>query len=450
MKSISKRVSHERPKRGRRPRVRHVARMRFSDVAELNRYALGNGLDVLLLKDDRAPIISYQTWFKVGSRDERPGKTGLAHLFEHLMFNQTKNLPAGRFDRLLEAAGGETNAATWVDWTYYYENLPASKLNLVIGLEAERMANLVLKEPQVRSEKEVVANERRYRVEDDVQGQASEVLYATAFRKHPYRWPTIGWMRDIEGFTLRDCRDFYKRYYAPNNATIVLVGDFEPDAALRLIEGAYGGLRSSRIQRPKRSVEPAQRRERVVSLTLPTATEKLQLGYRGPAFGTYDHAVLAVADEILFGGRSSRLHRALISEGELASEADSSLSPFRDPGLYEIWISMREGKRAASAQLVLDAGIRRLQRGQVTSSEMEKAKNRLELAFLQSIETVTGKAESIGFYTTVLGDPRHIFLRMEQLRKVDRADLKEVAARYLQPSQRTIVRIYPKLGTAHD
>lgn len=401
-------------------------------------------MQVLLLEDNRAPVISYQTWFRVGSRHEKPGKTGLAHLFEHLMFNQTKNLPAGQFDRLLEAAGGETNAATWVDWTFYYENLPASKLELVVRLEAERMANLVLKEPQVRSEKEVVANERRYRVEDDVQGQASEVLYASAFHKHPYRWPTIGWMRDIETFTLRDCHEFYKHYYAPNNAIVVLVGDFQAKHALQLIQSHYGAMRPASIPGHRKIVEPSQRAERTLKLKLPTATEKLQLGYRAPAFGTYEHAILTVIDEILFGGRSARLYRDLISEGEVAAEVDSSVTPFKDPGLYEIWISLRERQRASKARKILDSAIAKLQRTPVSAAELDKAKNRLELSFLQSMETVTGKAETIGFYTTVLGDPAQIFARVDQFRQVSPADIQVIAKKILHRSQRTIITVHPK------
>src|SRR6478609_789377 len=171
----------------------------------VHRYTLENGLTLLLLVDRSAPVLSYFTWFNVGSRHEKPGKTGLAHLFEHLMFNETKSLKAGDFDRKLEENGAESNAETWVDWTYYYESLPKDRLGLAIQLESDRMANLVLREPQVASEKEVVANERRYRVDDDVEGIMSEVLYKEAFRQHAYHWPTIGWMADIEGFTPADC-----------------------------------------------------------------------------------------------------------------------------------------------------------------------------------------------------------------------------------------------------
>src|SRR5262245_56053404 len=176
----------------------------------------------------------------VGSRNEKPGKTGIAHLFEHLMFNETEGLAAGEFDRQLEELGAESNASTWLDWTHYDIAIPSSGFDRVVELEAERMNHLVLREPQVASEKEVVMNERRFRVEDDVEGALNELLWSTAFEDHPYRWPTIGWMSDIESFDVDDCQRFYRTYYAPNNATLVVVGDIEPERTLRKLQDAYG------------------------------------------------------------------------------------------------------------------------------------------------------------------------------------------------------------------
>src|SRR5580698_3284269 len=251
----------------------------------IHRYRLDNGLTVLLLVDASAPVACYHTWFKVGSRHERPGKTGLAHLFEHLMFNETENLKAGTFDRKLEENGAETNAATWVDWTYYYESLPADRVKLAVQLEAERMAHLVLREPQVASEKEVVANERRYRVDDDVEGVANELLYKTAFTSHPYHWPTIGWMDDIKGFTPEDCTAFYKTYYAPNNATVVVVGDVRERTLLQWIQAEYGAIPSASIPPEDVNPEPPQVDERRLELRKPTASEKLLVAYKGPALG---------------------------------------------------------------------------------------------------------------------------------------------------------------------
>ena len=188
-------------------------------------------------------MICLQTWFGVGSRHERAGKTGIAHLFEHLMFGETEDNVHGAFDRLLEEAGAETNAATFLDWTYYHMNLPKDALPLAMKLEANRIARLVLRDPQVSSEKEVVANERRQRVDDDVDGAVSELLYQEAFRTHGYGWPTIGWMADIQGFTTEDCLAFYKTYYAPNNAVLVVVGDASMAEVIRLTQEHYGTAR---------------------------------------------------------------------------------------------------------------------------------------------------------------------------------------------------------------
>lgn len=417
---------------------------------QATRYRMGNGLTVLLMRDASAPVASYHTWFRVGSRHERPGKTGLAHLFEHLMFNEVEGLKQGEFDRLLEAAGGEVNAATWVDWTYYYENVPSSELPLVIRLEALRMAKLVLREPQVRSEKEVVANERRYRVEDDVEGSVNETLYKTAFVEHPYHWPTIGWMSDIQSFSTEDCEAFYRTYYAPNNATVIVVGDVDEEQTLALVQEHYGALSSSVVPSEPAHVEPEQREERVLELEKPTPTEKLCVGYRGPAMSEPDFAALTVLNEVLFGGRSSRLYRALISEGELASEARGSLAPYRDPGLYEIWVSMREGHKAERARAIVDAHLETLARELVTERELEKAKNRIELGFLHGMETASGKAEQLGFYETVLGDACRIFGQLEAYRAVTREQLQSAVQRLLVPTRRTTLLVRPSPETEEE
>ncbi len=407
------------------------------------RYQMQNGLTILMLRDASAPVVSYHTWYKVGSRHEAPGKTGLAHLFEHLMFNETEGLAPGEFDRLLEAAGGEVNAATWVDWTFYYENVPSSELSLVIRLEALRMSKLVLREPQLKSEKEVVANERRYRVDDDVEGAVNEALYKHAFIEHPYHWPTIGWMEDIQGFTTEDCEGFYATYYAPNNAIVVVVGDVDEELVLAQIQDHYGSIPAAQIPEPRAVVEPEQTEERLLNLEKPTPTEKLLLGYKGPALGTPDYSALVVANEILFGGKSSRLYRELISEGELASDARGSVSPAREPGLMEIWVSMREEKPATLALAVVEAAISKLAREPASDAELEKAKNRLELSFVHGMETASGKAEQIGFYETVLGDAGRIFAQLEAYRQVDAAQISETVARLLVPSRRTTVFVQP-------
>jgi zinc protease len=416
--------------------------------ASVHELSMDNGLRVLLLVDRSAPVVAYATWYRVGSRHEKAGKTGLAHLFEHLMFNETEHLKAGEFDRKLEEAGAESNAATWLDWTYYYEAVPKDRIGLVIELEADRMAHLVLRDAQVTSEKEVVANERRYRVDDDVEGLASEMLYRAAFQRHNYGWPTIGWMEDIQGFVPTDCERFYETFYAPNNATLVIVGDVREADVLTRLRKAYGALPRAEIPAEDTFPEPPQTEERVLTLRKPTATDKLVIGYHGPALGDPDHAPLAVLSEILFGGRASRAYRAMLIDKELATDLRGWASTFRDPGLFEVYLTARPGKTKDDLLHVLDREIARLQEDTVSADELQCAKARLELGGLQSLDTASGKAEQIGFYDTVLGDPAGAFRRLEAYRRVTAGDVRRVARRFLVTNARTVIHVVPEQSTS--
>ncbi len=430
--------------RKKNARVAYLGEAPFGERLSVAMYRLGNGLRVLLLEDHAAPIVSYHTWFRVGSRHEEPGKTGLAHFFEHMMFNETENLPQGEFDRLIDAAGGESNAATWIDWTYYYESLPADEVPLAIRLESDRMANLVVRAPQVDSEREVVANERRMSVDDDVYGAASEALMALAFgREHPHGWPTIGWMSDIEGYRVRDCQRFYRTWYAPNNATLVMVGDLVPEDVMALIQDAYGALSPSKLPDRPPPPRPRQRAERRTRIGWPTAAEKLDIAWHSPSHADFDTAVLEVIDELLTGGRSARLRRELIEERELVAELRAGISGLRHGGLFELWLSMREGKPASEALAVVDQEIARLVSEPVPEAELQKIKNRIELFFLSEIETMNGKASQIGFADLVADSPGHGFTRLAELRRVTQSDIARVAERYLKPSRRSIVHVVP-------
>jgi len=419
----------------------------FGD-GNVHQLRLKNGLKLLLLVDRSAPVLSYFTWFNVGSRHERPGKTGLAHLFEHLMFNETEGLRAGEFDRTLEEHGAESNAATWLDWTYYYESLPKDCFELAVRLESERMARLVLREPQVTSEKEVVANERRMRVDDDVEGTANEILYKTAFTRHPYHWPTIGWMDDIQAFTPDDCVSFYKTYYAPNNATVVVVGDVDEEEVLTRIRDRYGPIPTAQIPEEDTVPEPPQSAVREITFEKPTPSEKLLVGYRGPALGDADHPTLVVLNEILFGGRASRLYRELVTVREACTEVRGWVSTFRDPGLYELYFTARPGVESHGILAVLDTEIERVKTALVDKEELDRAKARLELGLLQSLETTSGKAEQIGFYDTVLGDPAAAFQRLARYRRVTAGEVRTAARRYLVEEARTLVRVVPEPDAA--
>jgi len=416
------------------------------EIPHVHRFRLGNGLRLLVLVDRSAPVMSYFTWFRVGSRHEKPGKTGLAHLFEHLMFNESEGLKAGEFDRKLEENGAESNAGTWLDWTYYYESLPKDRFGLAVKLESNRMAKLVLREPQIVSEKEVVANERRMRVDDDVEGTANEILYKTAFTKHPYHWPTIGWMVDIEGFDTEDCVAFYKTYYAPNNATIVIAGDVREQDVLEKIRDAYAAIPSSVIPEEDTTPEPPQLDVREVTLKKPTASEKLLVGYHGPALGDADHPALSILNEVLFGGRASRLYQELVTKREACTELRGWVSTFRDPGLYEMYFTARPGVPRADVLARVDAELTRVRDEVVTDEELVRAKARLELGLVQSLETASGKAEQIGFNDTVLGDPAAAFRRLEAYRRVTSGEIRTAARRYLTLDARTIIHVLPEAG----
>jgi zinc protease len=426
--------------------VSHVETIPFGSSLKVERFRLKNGLEILACEDRSAPVVAYHTWFRVGSRHEREGKTGLAHLFEHLMFNEVEGRAPGEFDRKLEEAGAESNASTWLDWTQYNIAIPKDRLGLVIGLEAERMSKLVLREPQVTSEKEVVANERRFRVDDDVEGSVSELLWATAFTAHSYRWPTIGWMKDIEGFTTEDCADFYKTYYAPNNATVVVVGDYSEGSLLEKLTQAYGVLEPSVLPVEDFKPEPPQTAERKLEVKKPTPTEKVTVGYHSPALGDFDHQALSLLVDVLFGGRASRVHQNLVRKLEIAADVRASVGPFRDAGLLEIFASAREGHSAEELLAALDAELERVRHEPVGQDEIERARARTELGLFGSLETAEGKASTLGFYETVLGRPAAAFERMDALRRIDTSDLLRAARRFLTPAARSVILVRADLA----
>lgn len=421
--------------------IRFAGTVPFGPEMVINRFELGNGLGVLLCADHSAPVIAYHTWFRVGSRHESPGKTGLAHLFEHLMFNETEAHEAGMFDRMLEEAGAESNASTWLDWTQYNCAIPKERIGLVVELEAERMGHLVLRDPQVDSEKEVVANERRYRVDDDVEGAVSELLWKTAYDEHAYRWPTIGWMEDIEGFTTDDCLAFYRTFYAPNNAVVVVSGDYDEADILRQISRAYGEMEAAELPIEDVHPEPPQRAERRVTTKQPTASEKVSIGYHSPALGDFDHLPLTVLTEILAGGRASRLHIKLVRDLELATGVQASVGPFRDPGLSEIYASALGGHTAEEMLEVIDAELARVCEEPVAPEELARALARIELGLVAGLETADGKASTIGFYETVLGQPGSAFERLDTIRRLTASDVLRAARRVFRKENRTVVLV---------
>lgn len=410
-------------------------------VARVRRHRLHNGLVLVSLVDKGAPLVAYQTWFSVGSKNEVPGATGIAHLFEHLMFNQTRNMPVGEFDRRIEATGGDTNAATWVDWTFYRDSIPANDLPMVIELEAERMVGLVLEHDVVEAEREVVMNERLQCVDDDVDGFANQELFRRAFLKHPYRWPTIGWMEDIKSLSIPEIHKFYERYYSPDNATIVVVGDFEEEALLSLIESKYGDIPASGLQAEAGEKEPPQTEERRFDYQREVSSPRLLNGYKAPGQGEEDWPAVFFTCQLLAGGASSPLYRELVVEQEVACSLGCEVMPFSDPSLIEISATASRDRTLDDVQDAIDHTLSTLAASEVASSEIDKVRNLVETEFWGGLQSMGGKAEALGHYQSVHGDFRGLFTMAERLASVDAADVQRVMQKYLQPSQRTVIRI---------
>jgi zinc protease len=405
-------------------------------------HRLPNGLVLLVAPDRRSRVISYQTWLRVGSKHEQPGQTGIAHLFEHLMFNETEHLGHGEFDRKLEAVGGRSNAATWVDWTFYEDDVPEGELPLLVDLEADRLAHLVLRKKQVDSEKDVVLNERRYRVDDQIEGQLSEELYRLAFTVHPYHHPTIGWEKDIRGLDTQKCRAFYRTYYAPNNAVVVVVGAVDEKEVVKRVVKAYGHLESQAIPSHPQVVEPPQHGERRLSLARPVSSVRLALGYKSPPIGGLDYAALELVDFILFSSRSSRLYQRLVHELEWLSELRAHVAPFTDGGLYEVGMALRAPATEPGVLAEIDAAVARLAANGPTAAELDRARTTLLTDLARHLQSTQGRAELLGSHETTLGSYARLADRIGVYREVGIDQVRAAASR-LSAQQRTVIAAVP-------
>jgi zinc protease len=421
------------------------AEARFGASLMARRFRWPSGLRLVHVHDPAAPIISYQSWLGVGSSDEEVGRTGIAHLFEHLMFNQTESIPYGELDRMIERTGGDTNAATWVDWTFYTDNVPASELELVARIEAERLQHLLLDDEQLESEREVVMNERIMRVDDDPDGFVDEQLFALAFTEHPYHWPTLGWMPDIRGLDKPTVHAFYRQHYAPDNLCIVVVGDVSEAVILDRIAHHYGDIPGAGRVRATHAAEPEPTGERRARFTKPVAADRLAIGYRSPAMADPDWAVMEVIAGVLVdAGPSARLHRRLVVDTEIAASVDASLTPFRDPGLLQLFVSLDTGHPAERALELVDQEIARLAREPMPAVELDKIRNGIETDFWGTLATMEGKAEALGHYELTLGDFRELFTMADRLAQVTADDVCRVAERYLVPERRCVIVAEPE------
>ena len=408
------------------------------------RFRLENGLTVVLMNDRRAALFAYQTWFRVGSRDEDPNHTGMAHLLEHLMFKGTQNHPTGEFDRVMEGLGAQTNAATWVDWTYYMQTLAhrGGNLETVMDFEADRVVNLVLDEETFFSELDVVKNERRMSVDNSVSGSMHEALFGAAYREHGYRWPTIGAMEHLEQATVDYLKGFYRTYYAPNNATVVVVGALDVDNTLTSLARHYGPIAAQDLPARREQVEPGQEKERAVSVTKPIAAPQLLLGFHAPAQHESDFAALEILSEALVAGESSRLYQRLVVDNRIAQDVSGYVAPFSNPGLYQLGVQLRPNGSPDDIMSAVEEELSRLVEG-ISDEEITKAKNSLELGFVLGFKDAEGCAEALGHFETNYGDYSLAFQGTERWADIGRDDLCRVAETVFRSSNRTSVLALP-------
>lgn len=417
--------------------------------SQVSTRTLANGLQVIVWPTHDIPSVVLYNWVHVGSRNEGSGTTGLAHFFEHMMFNGTSRRAQGEFDRLLEASGGSNNAFTSQDVTVYQDWFPRSSLELVLDLESDRLANLAFVPKIVENEREVVYSERRLRVEDSNPAFLEEQVQATAFVAHPYRIPTIGWPSDIKSWTLTDLQNFYRTWYAPNNCTLVLVGDLDPEQAFALAEKYYGPIARGPVAQGVRTTEPEQQGERRLTVERSGQNPLVLVAYHAVAADDARAPALNLLQTILTGGDAARLHRSLVEEHKLAVEISSGWSEGFDPNLYLISATLPEGGSVAQFETALDTELARIVKEGVTAAELARAKNQQAAQFWRGVATLDGKARLLGEFAVMHGDYRKLFTAPAAYEAVTAAQVLAVARDVFKSPQRTVGILQPRAAAEH-
>jgi zinc protease len=404
---------------------------------------LSNGLKVILLENHKVPLVTFQVWYRVGSRNEEWGKTGLSHVLEHMMFKGTGKTGPLEFSRIVQENGGNDNAFTSRDYTAYFENFSSDRIQVSIDLESDRMQNLNLREDDFRTERMVVMEERRLRTDDNPGSVLQEQLEATVFQTQPYHWPIIGWMDDIERLTLEDLKRHYRIYYNPVNAFIVAVGDFRKDDLLPSIEKAFGSYPKGEAPRQEKSIDPPQIGERRIFVKKEAQLPSIVMGYKVPNLREPDSYVLEVIATLLSGGKSSRLYQGLVRDKRLVFgvDADHSLLS-KDPSLFYLSADLLPGKEVAEIEKALDEEVERLQKTPVDERELEKTKNQIEASFVYSQDSLFSQAMILARYEIALSW-RAADDYLPSIRKVTPEDIQRAAKRYLVKDNRTVGTLIP-------
>jgi zinc protease len=410
---------------------------------------LSSGLKVILLENHKVPLVTFQVWYRVGSRNEEWGKTGLSHVLEHMMFKGTGKTGPLEFSRIVQENGGNDNAFTSRDYTAYFENLSSDRIQVSIDLESDRMKNLNLREDDFRTERMVVMEERRLRTDDNPGAVLQEQLEATAFQTQPYHWPIIGWTSDLERLTLEDLKTYYRVYYNPVNAFIVVVGDFRKDDLLPRIEKAFGSYAKGEAPGQEKSIDLPQIGERRIFVKKEAQLPSIVIGYKVPNLRDPDSYVLEIIATLLSGGKSSRLYQGLVRDKRLVFgvDADHSLLS-KDPSLFYLSADLLPGKEMTEIEKALDEEVERLQKTPVDDRELEKTKNQMEASFVYSQDSLFSQAMILARYE-IAQSWRAADEYLPSIRKVTAEDIQRVAKRYLVKDNRTVgilVPLPPKEG----
>lgn len=410
---------------------------------DVEKYKLKNGLTVLLYVDKNVPLVSLQQWFRVGSRNEKPGRTGLAHFFEHMMFKGTEKFKEKQLNDAIEGNGGNLNAFTTNDYTGYHVTIPSEHLKLMLEIEADRMVNLTIDKKTVDTEREVVKEERRMRVENSVRGAMWEAMFKSTFKVNNYRWPVIGYMSDLNATSVEDFKKFYQTYYSPNNAVLVVAGDFDKDKAKRWINKYYANIKAAEVPPVSKIEEPKQRSSRNVKLKKPVQSTSIMYAFQAPKLGTKDALALDVLAEILGSGDSSRLYRQLVYKKQLATKTWAYNYSLLDSGIFLVSAEVRPKSSVKRVLSTINSQISRLQSKKVSEKELEKVLNRIQYEIVSQLKTLKGRARALASAEVEYGDYKEIFNLVEKYNKVTAADVQRVAKLYLKPNQRNLIQIVP-------
>lgn len=412
----------------------------------LEKYTLKNGLVVILHQDKTVPLVSVHQWYRVGSKDENVGRTGLAHFFEHLMFKGTERLSGKQYEKMIHMGGADNNAFTSQDYTGYYTNIPPERLRWVLGVESDRMVNLMFDQKEIQSEREVVKEERRMRTENSIEGSLDEKLHRLLYQVGAYRWPVIGSMEDLNAASIEDLKAFYKTYYSPNNSVLVLAGNFDVDQAKKWIQELYGSIPSQKVERPEflNEIENLAKMDWAVErLKKDVQAETMLLGFRGPEIASQDTYALDLLSIILGGGNSSRLHQLFVRQKKKAIEVNVDYDSGFHGGLFYMLLQLAPGVTSDSVIPELKEQIEKVKKEKVSDVELKKAKNLLLKAQVNMLRKVSGRARMMAYYEVMLNDPELLTKNQEKYAAVTSEQIMEVARKYLTTSRGALVIAEP-------